>query len=214
MPSTSGSERHKLAEDTTTREGNVSNKDEAENIPQGLSEQENEQSFHSQKETSVDKNAKELENLDSEATGHVDTSDNLNTVELDSTTSITQNRNDNGSKAQSDSTKPEISPVAETQAISESETLAAKQDKLVTSHETPDESHKTEESSTTENSKLRSSGKSTVDEKVEALQSQGATIETLIVDENSRTSPMYPNLESIARESGISRTVPGWFKVG
>ena len=193
LPSTSEiSDKDKVAEDTATRESIASSKDEkdeTENLPEGLQEQENEQPSHSQKETSVDENEKEFENLDSEATRHVDTSDNLNIVELDST-AVAQNLNNGGSEAQSDSTEPEISSVAESKAISENEMQAAKQ---AASHE----------SDTKENSKLRSSAESTVGKKVGNLPSQAATDETSIINEDSRTLQMYPNLDTVARESGI-----------
>lgn len=186
------SDKDKVAEDTATRESIASNKDEkdeTENLPEGLQEQENEQPSHSQKDSSVDENEKELENLDSEATRHVDTSDNLNIVELDST-AVAQNLNNGGSEAQSDSTEPEISSVAESKAISENEMQAAKQ---AASHE----------SDTKENSKLHSSAESTVGKKVGNLPSQVATDETSLINVDSRTLQMYPNLDTVARESGI-----------
>ena len=203
------SEKHKLAEDTTIRETTESNKADAENIPQGLSEQENDQSPHSQKEANVDTNKRELDNLDCEATEHVDTSDNLNTVELDSTTSVVQNHSNDGSEVQGDSTKPEISSVAESQAIAESETQAAQHDELAVNHEAPKGLQKTEDIETTENSKLHSSEESAVGEKVGNLSSQVVTDETPLVDESSRTTQMYPDLDSVARKSGIYRAVPG-----
>lgn len=208
LPSTSGlSEKHK--EDTTTRETTVSNKDDAENIPQGLLEQENEQSSHSQKEANVDANEREFENVDSEEIGHVDTSDNLDTGEFDSTTSVVQNQGDDGSEVQSDSTKPEVSSVAESQAIAESETQAAQHDELAVSHEAPKGLQKTEEIDTTENSKRHSSEESTVGENVRNFSLQVVTDKTPLVVEGSRATQMYPDLDSVARESGIYGAVCG-----
>lgn len=207
-PSTSGlSEKDTLSVDTETRETAASNEEEVENIPQDLSKQENEPPSQSQKEESVDKNNKELETLNtSETTVNVNTSDTLNTVELDSTISVAQNKNDNGTEAQSDSNKLEISSVVETQAIGESKKLAVKEEEPVASHQKkkiPEGFHRTKESDTTEHSKLRSSEEGNVVGNVGNLSPQVAADETPVINEGVRTSQMYPELDSIARESGI-----------
>lgn len=206
VPSTSGlSEKDTLSVDTETRETAASNEEEVENID--LSKQENEPPSQSQKEESVDKNNKELENLNtSETTVNVDTSDTLNTVELDSTISVAQNKNDNGTEAQSDSNKLEISSVVETQAIGESKKLAVKEEEPVASHQKktiPEGFHRTKESDTTEHSKLRSSEEGNVVGNVGNLSPQVAADETPVINEGVRTSQMYPELDTIARESGI-----------
>lgn len=206
VPSTSGlSEKDTLSVDTETRETAASNEEEVENID--LSKQENEPPSQSQKEESVDKNNKELENLNtSETTVNVDTSDTLNTVELDSTISVAQNKNDNGTEAQSDSNKLEISSVVETQAIGESKKLAVKEEEPVASHQKkkiPEGFHRTKESDTTEHSKLRSSEEGNVVGNVGNLSPQVAADETPVINEGVRTSQMYPELDTTARESGI-----------
>ncbi|KAJ7394045.1 hypothetical protein OS493_003718 [Desmophyllum pertusum] len=186
-----------------TRETAASNEEEVENID--LSKQENEPPSQSQKEEGVDKNNKELENLNtSETTVNVDTTDTLNTVELDSTISVAQNKNDNGTEAQSDSNKLEISSVVETQAIGESKKLAVKEEEPVASHQKkkiPEGFHRTKESDTTEHSKLRSSEEGNVVGNVGNLSPQVASDETPVINEGVRTSQMYPELDTTAGES-------------
>ena len=204
----------KLAEFTANTESAASIGKELENIPQVdsepvQSEPQNEQSSHSEKETGVEENDKEFENLDSdhETTGNGDTSDVSNTVEFDSRTYVAQSQDDHASKAQSVSVTPESSSLPETLASVESETLAVKQDKPVSRHDIPEELNTTEESDIIENSNLSSPRDNTVEEKVEQILSpQVTTNETpaSIISEDSRTSQMYPNLDSVSRESGIS----------
>ncbi|KAJ7394036.1 hypothetical protein OS493_003709 [Desmophyllum pertusum] len=197
-------EKHEELQDAKeTRETAASNEEEVENID--LSKQENEPPSQSQKEESVDKNNKELENLNtSETTVNVDTTDTLNTVELDSTISVAQNKNDNGTEAQSDSNKLEISSVVETQAIGESKKLAVKEEEPVASHQKkkiPEGFHRTKESDTTEHSKLRSSEEGNVVGNVGNLSPQVASDETPVINEGVRTSQMYPELDTTAGES-------------
>lgn len=225
LPSTSGLSEElmrKLAEFTANTESVASIEEELENIPQVLPEPQNAQSSHSEKETGVDKNDKELENLDSEATGNVDTSGILNTVELDSRTSVAQNQDDHATETQSISTEPETpSSLAETQASGESETLAVKQDEPVARREVPEGLNTMEETDITENSDLCSSRENTIEGEVQILPSQVTTNEapTSVTNKDSRTSQMYSNLDSVAKESGICifRTHPsfyGWIHSG
>lgn len=243
LPSTPGQSEElmrKLAEFTANTESVASIGEELENIPQVLSEPQNDQSSHSEKETEVDKNDKELENLDSdhETTGNVDTSDILDTVEFDSRRSVAYSQDDHATEAQSVSVTPESSAVtetrvsheskalddhaietqsvlvmpesssvAETQASVESETLAVKQDEPVAIHNVPEELNTTEESDIIENSNLSSSRDNTVEEKAEQILSPQVTANETpasIINEDSRTSQIYLNLDSVARESGTS----------
>ena len=239
---------HKLAEFTANTESVASIEEELKNIPQVLSEPQNEQCSHSDKETGVDKNGEELENLDSDhtKTGNVDTSDTLNTAEIDSRTSVAQSQNDHAAEvqsvlmtlesssvtetrtsgesqtlddhateAQSVSMTPESLSLAETRASTESETLAVKQDEPVARHDVPEGLNTTEESDITEISNLSSSRENAVEESVQILSPQVTADETptCTINEDSRTSQMYPNLDSVTRESGtnILRTCPNFF---
>ena len=242
---------HKLAEFTANTESVASIEEELKNIPQVLSEPQNEQCSHSDKETGVDKNGEELENLDSDhtKTGNVDTSDILNTAEIDSRTSVAQSQDDHAAEvqsvlmtlesssvtetrtsgesqtlddhaaeAQSVSMMPESLSLAETRASTESETLAVKQDEPVARHDVPEGLNTTEESDITEISNLSSSRENAVEENVQILSPQVTADETptCTINEDSRTSQMYPNLDSAARESGTNiltcRTRPNFYE--
>ena len=212
LPSTSGQSEElmrKLAEFTANTESVTSIGEELENIPQVRSELQSEQCSHTEKETGADKNEEELENLDSdyETSGNVDTSDIVNTVELDYGTSIAQSQGDRLTEAQSISATPESSSLAETQALRESETLDIQQDETVNViHNVPEEMNTAEESDITENFNMSSARDNAVEEMVQSLSPQVTVNETsaTIINENSRTSEMYPNLDSIARESGTA----------
>ena len=211
LPSTPGQSEElmrKLAEFTANTKSVTSIGEELENIPQVLSEPQSEQCSHSEKETGAVKNEEELENLysDHETSGNVDTSDIANTVELDSGTSVAQSRDDHLTEAQSVSVTPESSSLAETQALGESKTLDMKQNETVARHNVPEEMNTAEESDITENFNMSSSRDNAVEETVQSLSPQVTVNETsaTIINENSRTSEMYPNLDSIARESGTA----------
>ena len=202
----------KLAEFTANTESVASIGKELENIPQVLSEPQNEQSSHSEKETGVEENDKEFQNLDSDhkTTGNGDTSD---TVQLDSRTYVAQSQDDHASEAQSVSVTPESSSLPETLASVESETLDVKQDEPGARQSIPEELNTTEESDIIENSNLNSSRDNTVEEKDEQILSPQVTADETPaskINEDRRTSQMYPNLDSVARESGTSifRTGP------
>lgn len=212
LTSTSGQSEElmrKLAEFTANKESVTSIGEELENIPQVLSEPQSEQCSHSEKETGADKNEEEWENLDTdlhETSGNVDTSDIANTVELDSETSVAQSQVGHVTEAQSISVIPESSSLAETQASGESKTLDIKQDEPVARRNVPEEMNTAEESDVTENFNLSSSRDNAVEETVESLSPQVTVNETsaYAVNENSRTSELYPNLDSIARKSGTA----------
>ena len=212
LPSTSGQSEElmrKLAEFTANTESVTSIGEELENIPQVLSELQSEQCSHSEKETGADKNEEELENLeiDHETSGNVDTSDIVNTVELDSGTSVAQSQGDHLTEAQSMSVAPESSSLAETQASRESETLDIQQDETVNvRHNVPEEMNTAQESGITENFNMSSARDNAVEETVQSLSPQVTANQTstTIINENSGTSEMYPNLDSIARESGTA----------
>ena len=209
LPSTSGQSEElmrKLAEFTDNTESVASVGEELENIPQLLSEPQNEQCSHSEKETGADENEEVLENLDCdhETTGNADTSDIVNTIELDSGAAVAQSQGDHAVENQSISERPESSSYAEIQASGESETLDIKQDEPVVRHNVPEELNTTEENDITDNFNLSRSRDNTVEEKVQILSPQVTSDETpaSIINEDSRTSQMCPNLDSIARESG------------
>lgn len=212
LPSTSGQSEElmrKLAEFTANTESVTSIGEELENIPQVRSELQSEQCSHSEKETGAHKNEEELENLDSdhETSGNVDTSDIVNTVELDSGTSVAQSQGDHLTEAQSMSVTPESSSLAETQASRESETLDIQQDETVNArNNVPEEMNTAEESDITENFNMSIARDNAVEETVQSLSPQVTVNETsaTVINENSRTSEMYPNLDSIARESGTA----------
>ena len=199
----------KLAEFTANTESVTSIGEELENIPQVLSELQSEQCSHSEKETGADKNEEELENseIDHETSGNVDTSDIVNTVELDSGTSVAQSQGDRLTEAQIFSVTPEPSSLAETQASRESETLDIQQDETVNvRHNVPEEMNTAQESGITENFNMSSARDNAVEETVQSLSPQVTANQTstTIINENSGTSEMYPNLDSIARESGTA----------
>ena len=219
----------KLAEFTANAESVASIKEELENIPQVLSGPQN--------ETGRDKNKGELENLDvdHETTGNVDTSEILNTVEIDSRTPVAPNQDDHSTEVQSVSMTPESSSVtetqtscesktldghateaqsvsmmsefsslAETQASGESEALAVKQDEPVVRRDIHEGLKTTEDSDITENFNLISTRENAVEENAQNLSPQVTADETpmCVTNEDSRTSQMFPNLDSVARESG------------
>ena len=219
LPSTSGQSEElmrKLAEFTANTESVTSIGEELENIPQVLSEPQSEQCSHSEKETGADENEEDLENLDSdhETSGNVEASDIVNTVELDSGTSVAQSQDDHVTEAQSITVMPESSSLAETQILDEIETFSVKQDEPVARHNVPEELITAEESDITENFNLSSSRDNAVEETVQSLLPQVTVNETSasVVNENSRTSEMYPNLDSIAREPGTA--IFGTFTLG
>ena len=201
LPCTSASSEKD--EVTTTREGVSLNEGEADNIPQNISEKENEQAFHPQKEGNEIEDNKELENLNIEAALNVNVSDTLNEVEIDSTKSSVQTDNDNGDEVQSDVNKPEIASTPDNQAVNKSAAQATRGDKSETSHQIPEQLHKTKENETTTASKQDSLKQDNKVENIGNLSPQVANKELPVITEDVRTQQIYTELSSVARESGI-----------
>ena len=200
LPCTSASSEKD--EVTTTREGVSLNEGEADNIPQNISEKENEQAFHPQKEGNEIEDNKELENLNIEAALNVNVSDTLNEVEIDSTKSSVQTDNDNGDEVQSDVNKPEIASTPDNQAVNKSAAQATRGDKSETSHQIPEQLHKTKENETTTASKQDSLKQDNKVKNIGNLSPQVANKELPVITEDVRTQQIYTELSSVARESG------------
>lgn len=179
-------------------ENSTSNLQGRDDLTEEAEKRENKLSFHPEAELELDRNITKSENSGEDL--HRDTSGNLNTIQLDSTT---QRKNDDDSDFKSDSNKTEIPPVDEIQTIDQNKTSDVSANVMKTENgdarsvtEIPKEPRMVQH--TSKNTIASASGENlATEEDVKNVPSQ------VISDRQVKASQMYPKLDSLASEAGI-----------
>ena len=178
-------------------ENSTSNVQGRDDLTEDAEKRENKLSFHPQVEVEVDRNSTKSENNGEDQ--HRDTSGNLNTMQLDSTT---QEKNDDDSDFKSDSNKTEIPPVDEIQTVDQNKASDVSANVMKTENvdarsvtEIPKEPRMVQHAS--KNTIASASGENVATEEDKNVPSQ------VISDRQVKASQMYPKLDSLASEAGI-----------
>ena len=178
-------------------ENSTSNLQGRGDLTEDAEKRENKLSFHAQVEVELDRNSTKSENNGEDQ--HRDTSGNLNTIQLDSTT---QGKNDDDSDFKSDSNKTEIPPVDEIQTVDQNKASDVSANVMKTENgdarsvsEIPKEPRMVQH--TSKNTIASASGENVATEEDKNLPSQ------VISDRQVKASQMYPKLDSLASEAGI-----------
>lgn len=178
-------------------ENSTSNVQGRGDLTEDAEKRENKLSFHAQVEVELDRNSTKSENNGEDL--HRDTSGNLNTIRLDSTT---QEKNDDDSDFKSDSNKTEIPPVDEIQTVDQNKTSDVSANVMKTENvdarsvtEIPKEPRMVQHAS--KNTIASASGENVATEEDKNVPSR------VISDRQVKASPMYPKLDSLASEAGI-----------
>lgn len=178
-------------------ENSTSNVQGRDDLTEDAEKRENKLSFHPQVEVELDRNSTKSENNGEDQ--HRDTSGNLNTIQLDSTT---QGKNDDDSDFKSDSNKTEIPPVDEIQTVDQNKASDVSANIMKTENgdarsvsEIPKEPRMVQHAS--KNTIASASGENVATEEDKNVPSQ------VISDRQVKASQMYPKLDSLASEAGI-----------
>lgn len=178
-------------------ENSTSNVQGRGDLTEDAEKRENKLSFHPQVEVELDRNSTKSENNGEDL--HRDTSGNLNTIRLDSTT---QEKNDDDSDFKSHSNKTEIPPVDEIQTVDQNKTSDVSANVMKTENvdarsvtEIPKEPRMVQHAS--KNTIASASGENVATEEDKNVPSR------VISDRQVKASPMYPKLDSLASEAGI-----------
>ena len=178
-------------------ENSTSNVQGRVDLTEDAEKRENKLSFHPQVEVELDRNSTKSENNGEDL--HRDTSGNLNTIRLDSTT---QEKNDDDSDFKSDSNKTEIPPVDEIQTVDQNKASDVSANVMKTENgdarsvsEIPKEPRMVQHAS--KNTIASASGENVATEEDKNVPSQ------VISDRQVKASQMYPKLDSLASEAGI-----------
>ena len=178
-------------------ENSTSNVHGRDDLTVDAEKRENKLSFHPQVEVELDRNSTKSENNGEDL--HRDTSGNLNTIQLDSTT---QGKNDDDSDFKSDSNKTEIPPVDEIQTVDQNKASDVSANIMKTENgdarsvsEIPKEPRMVQHAS--KNTIASASGENVATEEDKNVPSQ------VISDRQVKASQMYPKLDSLASEAGI-----------
>lgn len=178
-------------------ENSTSNVQGRDDLTEDAEKRENKLSFHPQVEVELDRNSTKSENNGEDQ--HRDTSGNLNTIQLDSTT---QGKNDDDSDFKSDSNKTEIPPVDEIQTVDQNKASDVSANVMKTENgdarsvsEIPKEPRMVQHAS--KNTIASASGENVATEEDKNVPSQ------VISDRQVKASQMYPKLDSLASEAGI-----------
>lgn len=174
-------------------ENSTSNLQGRGDLTEDAEKRENKLSFHAQVEVELDRNSTKSENNGEDQ--HRDTSGNLNTIQLDSTT---QGKNDDDSDFKSDSNKTEIPPVDEIQTVDQNKASDVSANVMKTENgdarsvsEIPKEPRMVQHAS-----------KNTI-ASVSATEEDKNVPSLVISDRQVKASQMYPKLDSLANEAGI-----------
>ena len=174
-------------------ENSTSNLQGRGDLTEDAEKRENKLSFHAQVEVELDRNSTKSENNGEDQ--HRDTSGNLNTIQLDSTT---QGKNDDDSDFKSDSNKTEIPPVDEIQTVDQNKASDVSANVMKTENgdarsvsEIPKEPRMVQHAS-----------KNTI-ASVSATEEDKNVPSQVISDRQVKASQMYPKLDSLASEAGI-----------
>lgn len=174
-------------------ENSTSNVQGRDDLTEDAEKRENKLSFHPQVEVELDRNSTKSENNGEDL--HRDTSGNLNTIQLDSTT---QEKNDDDSDFKSDSNKTEIPPVDEIQTVDQNKASDVSANVMKTENgdarsvsEIPKEPRMVQHAS-----------KNTI-ASVSATEEDKNVPSQVISDRQVKASQMYPKLDSLANEAGI-----------
>ena len=183
-------------------ENSTSNVQGRDDLTEDAEKRENKLSFHPQVEVELDRNSTKSENNGEDQ--HRDTSGNLNTIQLDSTT---QGKNDDDSDFKSDSNKTEIPPVDEIQTVDQNKASDVSANVMKTENgdarsvtEIPKEPRMVQHAS--KNTIASASGENVATEEDKNVPSQ------VISDTQVKASQMYPKLDSLASEAGIYPFTP------
>lgn len=174
-------------------ENSTSNVQGRDDLTEDAEKRENKLSFHPQVEVELDRNSTKSENNGEDL--HRDTSGNLNTIQLDSTT---QEKNDDDSDFKSDSNKTEIPPVDEIQTVDQNKASDVSANVMKTENgdarsvsEIPKEPRMVQHAS-----------KNTI-ASVSATEEDKNVPSQVISDRQVKASQMYPKLDCLANEAGI-----------